>query len=135
VLYFLTDLSVKVFSCSTYNFKMRTFIFLFLLLVASITPTPAYHITRYHTKNCTGVNIHVGEIKLENGYQKLHDNYKSVKVEWTDEADNDLIFTSYTSDKCCITSLMSILQWQDEWAPSYGPSGNRGYRIISPEDI
>lgn len=103
------------------------------VLALAVTTATAFNVTLYQTTNCTGTTKQsMGEIKVPSGCQKVKDIKGSVKIEWTDEADNDLVFSTYSSDKCCIGKYHTFLMWQDECLEL---RDDKSFRVIGAQDV
>lgn len=102
------------------------------LLALAITTT-AYKVTIYETTDCTGDKLKdVGLVDVSAGCQKIEDVKGSVKIEWTDDADNALSFTTYSGDKCCVPYYRDTLIWQDECLEL---GKIRSFRVVDAADI
>jgi len=107
-------------------------IFLFAFVTLAVTTTNAFKVTLYKNNNCTGSTKDVGEIKIATGCQKVGDVKGSVKIEWTDETDNDVVFTAYRGDNCCVVEFAGTLMWQDECLDL---DKKQSFRVVGAEDV
>jgi hypothetical protein len=98
-----------------------------------LATTAAFKVTLFDSLDCTGTKTKdIGEIEPSNGCQKVGDIKGSVKIEWTSDRDNPLLFTTYQGDKCCVPYFHKTLIWQDECLTL---ESDQSFRVVDPDKI